>query len=131
MSANAGRPDLDRLVVAKHIGGDEPVFLLRARDPAAATAVRAWAAAYVALGGETAVAEEALQQADAMDAWLSKRLPDDAHLQDHERLQLRYQFGRRAWRARDGDAPTGTALILAERRGWDAAMAQVRKGDAA
>jgi hypothetical protein len=126
MTANAGRPDLDHLIVAKHIPNEEPKFLLRARDPAAATAIRAWASAYLALGGDQAVAEQALQQADAMDAWLRKEMPGTGHLEENEARQLRYQFSRRAWRARDGEAPDESAIALAERRGWDAAMAGQR-----
>lgn len=126
MTANAGRPDLDRLVRAQHIPTDEPVFLLRGRDPAAAAAVRAWAVAYYALGGWHAVIEEALQQADRLEAWADKQLPAADHLAEHERKQLEYQFSRRAWRATQTLPPTQAALLLAEKRGYDAAFSRAR-----
>jgi hypothetical protein len=126
MTANAGRPDLDRLVRAQHIPQAEPVFLTRGRDPAAPAAVRAWAVAYYALGGEAAVIEEALQQADRLEAWPEKQLPGADHLQEHERKQLEYQFSRRAYRAAQEPAPSQTAILLAERRGYDVAFSRAR-----
>jgi hypothetical protein len=127
MTADFGRPDLDLLVRARHIPDGEPKFLLRARDPAAAAAVRAWAAAFQSLGGELAVVEQALRQADAMDGWPEKVLPDGHHLQEHERLQLRYALSRRAWRSRPLDTPP-VEILLAEQRGWDAAVGKMRHG---
>jgi hypothetical protein len=64
---------------------DEPVFLLRAQDPIAASIVRAWANAYMnriqmGMGGDPAMARLATEHADAMDAWPIKKsaadLPD-------------------------------------------------------
>jgi len=125
LKTNGGRADLDVLIRAAHVPAAEPRFLLRGRDPAAAGAVRAWASSAAQLGVPVAVIEQALIEADAMDAWLDTRLPDAAHLNDAERLQLEYQHSRRAWRARMVDyAPA--EILLAERRGWDAAMAHVR-----
>lgn len=125
MSANAGRQDLDHLLRAKHIPDDEPIFHTRGRDPAAAASVRAWAARAFELGVPIAVIEQALQQADALEAWPVKRLPDGDHLSEDERKQLEYQFRRRAWRARAA-APDETAIMLAEQRGYDAAIAKLR-----
>jgi hypothetical protein len=48
---------------------DEPVFLLRASDQAAAGAVRAWAHIHRLNGGSDIVYESAMRQADAMEAW--------------------------------------------------------------
>ena len=123
---NAGRPDLDRLVRASHIDAREPVFLLRARDPAAAKAVRAWAVIAHTFGVPPAVIEEALAQADAMDAWPEKQVPAADHLSADERLQLEYRLDRRAWRARLADIHTSADIVLAERRGWAAAVARMR-----
>ena len=129
--ANFGRPDLDHLVKAAHVPAGEPKFLLRGRDPAAAGAVRAWASLARELGVTLAVIEQALVQADAMDAWAPKRLPDAEHLTEPERKQLEYQHDRRAWRAHvvaHEDRLADLAVLLAERRGWRAAMAHVRLG---
>lgn len=123
--ANFGRPDLDQLVAVRHIASEEPKFLLRARDPGAAPAVRFWAVTAHGLGVEAAVLEQALLQADAMDRWPNKRAPDASHLEERDRLQLAYQLSRRAWNW-DAPAAPGLDLVLAYRRGWDAALASVR-----
>ena len=106
------------------IAAGEPVFTLRGRDPLAAEASRAWAALAHRAGAEPAVVEQALQQADALEAWEPKRLPDDAHLSEAERAQLAFQFSRRAWRARDDAADP--RIMLAERRAFDAAIGRLR-----
>jgi hypothetical protein len=48
---------------------DEPVFLLRASDQAAAAAVRAWAHIHRLNGGSDLAYASAMKQADAMEAW--------------------------------------------------------------
>jgi len=63
-------------VPASVIPTEEPVFLLRAQDRAAAPAVRAWAAVAQALGADPEVVKNALHQADLMDAWPVKKIPD-------------------------------------------------------
>jgi hypothetical protein len=131
MTVNAGREDLDHLISAKHIPNEEPKFLLRARDPAAAGGVRAWASVAKALGVPIAVIEQALTQADRMDAWPHKQLPDAGHLTAPERLQLEFRHSRRAWRANletGPDVSRDEAILLAERRGWNEAMAHIRAG---
>ncbi|RJR47023.1 MAG: hypothetical protein C4567_01545 [Deltaproteobacteria bacterium] len=55
---------------------DEPVFLLRAQDAAAADTVRYWGNRVKELGGDLDLVVAALQQADAMDAWPRKKVPD-------------------------------------------------------
>ena len=50
----------------------EPVFLLRAKDRTAATAVRFWAN----LQKNEKIREEAHKQADLMDAWPKKKEAD-------------------------------------------------------
>ena len=123
--ANAGRPDLDRLVQARHIPAGEPIFLLRARDPVARQAILGWIASAHDHGVSPAVIEEAFQQLDAFEAWATKQLPNADHLSEAERKQLEYELGRRAWRQDFGKVPD-PAVIHAYQRGWDAAMALVR-----
>jgi len=48
---------------------DEPMFVLLARDPLAASLVREWAALRAARTGATPKVVEALKAADAMDDW--------------------------------------------------------------
>lgn len=54
----------------------EPVFILRARDSLAAEAVRDWAARAADAGVDPRKVKGALDIADAMDAWPTKKLPD-------------------------------------------------------
>lgn len=71
-------------------------------------------------------------RADRFAAFGPKALPGAEHLTEPERKQLEYQFSRRAWRARTDWPPAQTmAIALAERRGWDAAMAAVRLRESA
>lgn len=51
------------------IPDDEPVFLLRGQDPAAAEAVRAYAQAWVRVGGDEKVAVRIAAWADEMSAY--------------------------------------------------------------
>jgi hypothetical protein len=127
MTANAGRADLDQLIRISHVPADEPTFYLRARDPAAFDGIVAYAAKARKLGVPIAVVEQSLMRSDAFAAFGPKVLPDAEHLTDAERKQLEYQHSRRAWRARTDWPPAETLTVaLAERRGWDAAMAAVR-----
>jgi hypothetical protein len=52
---------------------DEPIFVLRANDPVAPTAVRLWAAQYWQQSGDPKKVAEARTIADAMEAWLRAR----------------------------------------------------------
>lgn len=63
-------------VPASVIPAEEPVFLLRAQDRAAAPAVRAWATVAQALGADPQVVANALSHADLMEAWPVKKIPD-------------------------------------------------------
>lgn len=121
---NLGRADLDHLVRAAHISPGEPLFYVRARDPAAGAAITGWIMAAHGLGAPPALLEQAFQRLDAFERWPTKRLPDADHLGEAERCQLEYQLGRRAWAARL-DLPAAQ-ILLAERRGWDAAMSSLR-----
>lgn len=121
----AGRPDYDQLIEfrqAKSPG--EPYFVIFAHDGLSAAAVRAWAALAHEAGVPIAQVESALQQADAMDAWADKRLPNADHLTAKQQQQLTYQFGRRAWRAREDSHDT--RIMFAEERAIAAALGRVR-----
>jgi hypothetical protein len=70
----AGRePPSSCLAKAEH---DEPLFILRAKDPLAAPLVRQWAQmARNMAQHEPAKADEAIKLAEAMEAWRSARFP--------------------------------------------------------
>ncbi len=57
---------------------DEPVFLLRGQDLLAHGLVRQWACLLRTNGGDPRLVDLALAQADAMEAWAIKKLPDAA-----------------------------------------------------
>lgn len=52
---------------------DEPVFVLCARDPLAASFVRQWAFQYEFSGGRPAKVAEALALANQMEAWRARQ----------------------------------------------------------
>lgn len=117
---SAGREDYDKLA---HFGGmkpGEPYFLIVGHDAVSGPAVRAWAALAFAAGVDVAQVEAALQQADRLDAFQPKKLPDADHLALEERKQLAYAFSRRAWNARTDCADS--RLMLAEERAIKAAL---------
>lgn len=58
------------------IAADEPVFLLRGSDVSAPVAVRAWADAHEAAGGDPVIANAARAQALAMEAWPNRKVAD-------------------------------------------------------
>lgn len=121
---DAGRADYTALASFKQLEHGEPYFLIRARDALSGPAVRAWAALAYAAGAPPATVESALQQADTLDAYARKRLPDADHLSADQVLQLVFEFSRRAWDARD-DA-SDPKVMLAEERGLNAAMGRLR-----
>lgn len=55
---------------------DEPIFVLRATDPLAAETVRHWAAHALYRGVSPIKVQAALDLADEMHAWPTKKLPD-------------------------------------------------------
>jgi hypothetical protein len=55
---------------------DEPVFLIRGQDVAAGEAVRAWAALAAKAGATADILNAAMDHADKMDEWPSKKTPD-------------------------------------------------------
>lgn len=121
---NAGREDYNAAAHFTQLQPGEPYFLIRGRDKLSGPAVRAWAAlAYEALA-PLAIVEKALQQADAMDVWPDKQLPNADHLGDDEVLQLAYQLERRGWRAQEDSADP--RIMLAEERAYQQALGRVR-----
>lgn len=60
----------------RQIPDDEPVFLLRGQDQFAARTVRRWAQDVEECGGDPAIVAAARRQADLMDAWPKKKIPD-------------------------------------------------------
>ncbi len=121
---DAGRADYNQSDSFSHLEPGEPYFRVRARDKHAAATVRAWAALAYEGFAPMAVIEQALQQADRMDAWPDKRAPDARHLTDDQVLQLAFQFERRGWEARaDSSDPR---IMLAEERALTAALSRLR-----
>lgn len=62
---------------------DEPVFVLRAKDPMAAMTIRHWVAMSSAGAHESIKLAEAMKAADGMDEWRNKNvaaLPTDADI---------------------------------------------------
>ncbi len=55
---------------------DEPVFVLRAKDPMAAMTIRHWVTMSGAGAHESTKLTEALKAADEMDAWRSRNVPE-------------------------------------------------------
>jgi len=55
---------------------DEPLFVLRAQDESAPEVVRDWAAQAEAKGAPAEKVREALELADAMEAWPHRKTPD-------------------------------------------------------
>ena len=58
------------------IGVNEPVFLLRAKDNAAAETVQCWAAIARTKGADPDIINSALRQAELMEAWRPQQVPD-------------------------------------------------------
>jgi len=107
------------------IPSDEPVFVIRGQDAVSGDVVRAWAARAKAAGAPLAVVEQALQQADRMDAWPTKKVADADHLSEAEQKQLAYQLERRAWNA---VVPMDDhTLIMAEVRGASTVLHAIRR----
>lgn len=68
---NHGRPDYNRRIIDTDglIPKDEPVILLRGRDPASIVAARAYAAEVQRLNGPDCVVQRVSDQADAMEVY--------------------------------------------------------------
>lgn len=71
-----GRKDYDDKHLLAGIEADEPVFLLRAQDRAAAITVREYAHRLRLSGGPEDLIESAWAQAALMEAWHIKKTPD-------------------------------------------------------
>ncbi len=71
------RPDYARIQdPAGLIPEDEPVFLLRGQDKFAANALRAYALIAETGGASKDIWESVREQAELMDAWPVKKMPD-------------------------------------------------------
>lgn len=77
-----------------HIGEDEPVFLLRAKDMLASDTVRTWAEWLEEDGGDQVTVGAAVAVAEAMEAW-QRRQGFQAHLPDTPAELLAEGFGGR------------------------------------
>lgn len=120
----AGRPDYNATIRFRQVRAGEPIFLLLGRDVVSGDVVRDWASRAHDEGAPPAIVESALQQADLMDAYGPKQVPDADHLSEAQEKQLAYQFDRRAWNARLLAKPN--EVLLAERRGFTEAEARAR-----
>jgi hypothetical protein len=127
---NSGRDDYDQLFKAQHLKPGESTFVIRAQDSVSADAVRAYASLlYRACDEKTLpsripLIESALQQADRLDAWAEKKLPDADHLKPDQAQQLTYHFGRRAWSAAPDCADL--RMMFAEERALATAFSRLR-----
>lgn len=121
---NAGRDDYNALDSFNQLGAGEPYFRTRGRDVLSGPAARGWAALAYDAGVPIAAIEQALQQADRLDAHPEKRLPNADHLSAADAKQLEYQFSRRA-RAAAADA-ADPRIMLAEQRAYDAVLGKIR-----
>lgn len=120
-----GRQDYDQAVSFHGVEAGEPTFMLRGRDAVSGDAVRAWVVLARAKGAPSAVLEQALRQADRLDAWPTKKTPDDGHIAtEAERQQLTYALERRAWHARADCADL--RVMLAEERAITAVRNSIR-----
>lgn len=71
-----GRKDYDDKHLLVGIDASEPVFLLRAQDKEASIAVREYAHRLRLAGGPEDLIESAWAQANLMEAWHIKKVPD-------------------------------------------------------
>lgn len=124
MTGQAGRRDYDFTTRVGTAAPGEPYFIIRGSDVVAGEAIRVWAALAAAKGTPTEALELALQQADAIDRWPIKKVPDGPDLDENERKQLRYEHGRRAWNARERVA--SEYPMLAEKLAADAIAGKLR-----
>ena len=112
-----GRPDLDAMIRVASIPSNEPTFLLRAQDHMAAMTVRVWAELQLKAGVPAAVVEQALRQADAMDAWAVKKAPGADHLTENQAKRLAYELSRRQ-HAHGSDGPIALAVQIGLEEVW-------------
>ena len=124
MTVNTGRDDYDAMIRAPMTHQGEPTWFVRGQDLLGAENVQAWAVSAFLAGVDIAVVEQALQRADAFEAYPHRKLPNADHLTEDQRKQLAFQFSRRAWRA----ALPANSLddIFAAQRAADQAKAEAR-----
>lgn len=127
----SGRRDLDATVHIPTLHPGEPFFLLRGQDSLAAHAVKFWCTTAMGAGVDAAVIEQAMLQAERLGAWPNKKLPDTGHLTEQEAKQFRYQFSRRAYKHDPVNEFKTESEVLAFQRGYDLAVARLRRGEIA
>lgn len=120
---HAGRADYDELVTFHGIEPGEPFFMIRGKDAAGADTVRAWVMLASERGAPPALLEQALRQADKLEAWPVKKVADADHLTDAEQKQLVFCLQRRAWNARED--VLDIRVFYAEQRAWRSAEAKI------
>ncbi len=122
-----GREDLDQRLKISSVPVGEPTFFIRGHDEAGPGAVRAYAALSAAAGAPLAVVEQALQQADRMEAWPHKRPANADHLDADARKALEAELSRRAWNmALEIEGVPTEAELLVRQLGYDEARGKVR-----
>jgi hypothetical protein len=124
MTGQAGRRDYDFTTRVGTAAPGEPYFVIRGSDVVAGEVIRVWAALAAERGTPPEALELALQQADAIERWPVKKVPDGPDLSENERKQLRYEHGRRAWNARAQVA--SEYPMLAEKLATDAIAGKLR-----
>lgn len=122
---SAGRADYDQLVQFRGLDEGEPYFMVRGHDAVGAGTIRAWAMLASAAGAPPALIEQALRQADKLEAWPVKKVANADHLSEAEQKQLIYCLRRRAWDARD-DA-LDIRIFYAEQRAEAAAEGRLAR----
>jgi hypothetical protein len=120
----AGRADYDQIVDFKGVAPGEPIFMIRGQDAVAGDTVRAWVM-LASAGAPPALLEQALRQADRLDAWPTKKTPDADHLTPDEQKNLVYCLRRRAWNARED--VLDLRIFLAEQRAQSEVAARLAK----
>lgn len=124
-ASTSGREDYDAAISISGMEPGEPFFLIKGHDVAASEAIRAYAHALFRREADHAMVESALQAADRIAAYPSKRLANTDHMTSPQVAQLRYQFGRRAQSASNA-VEADVSLMLAETRAQQIIMSRLR-----
>lgn len=71
------RKDYNRIQdPAEIIPEEEPVFLIRAQDVTSSVVVRFWAQIAEQVGADPEIVRLAREQADRMESWIPRKVPD-------------------------------------------------------
>jgi len=110
------RPDYEDITaLLASLGKDEPVFILRARDPAFQSALQAWINRAGALGADDSILDRARQARRDADAWQQAngtKVPDLPYsLLTQEEKAEAYRKQRRDWQADpENELPQGDTV---------------------